>query len=88
MEYNITLKGYSGKWKRLHTTEADCLVVVSEIDEVKLVGKSIVSYDEVLTNFTVEAYITIKAVSVEAAVDRVRNDLDKFEYVGVSLGYL
>ena len=52
------------------------------------VESSQVTCEYELESFTIEAYITVKAVSVENAVDRVRDDLDEFGYINVSLGYL
>ena len=88
MEYNITLKDRKEKWKLLHTTKNGNFVVINENEAMIVVDPAGIDYDEVLANFVVEAYITIKATSPECAMDRVRDDLDKFEYVGVSLGCL
>ena len=88
MEYNITLKGYSGKWKLLHTTEGGNIVVVSKGDNLMIVPPDKVVYNEDLRNFTIEAYVYVKDVSGKAAVDRVKADLDKLDYLKVNTSYL
>ncbi len=88
MEYNITLKGSDRKWKLLHTTEGGNILVISKGDNLMIVPPDKVVYNEDLKNFTIEAYIYVKDVSGRAAVDRVRADLDKLDYLKVNARYL
>ena len=88
MEYNITLKGSDRKWKILHTNENGTLVVISEDEILRVEDSDKVVYNEDLKSFTIEAYIYVKDVSGRAAVDRVRADLDKLDYLKVNARYL
>ena len=88
MEYNITLKDSNRKWKLLHTTKNGNFVVIREDEVLRVAGSDEVVYNEDLKNFTIEAYIYVKDVSGRAAVDRVRADLDKLDYLKVNARYL
>ena len=88
MEYNATVSGFGCKWENIYITPAGNHIMLSPSGTVISAKHEQVTYDRALESFTVEAYITVKAVSGKAAVDRVKADLDNLDYLKVNARYL